>query len=113
MPEDLARYVKDGFQLVTEAHTAKLEVVVKEIEAQKISFRGWATPGQTLESAALDVARTTCRRAERKIATLAEAGGTENANILIFLNRLSDLLWLMARWVETNDPASSSASASD
>ena len=45
--------------------TAKLEALVREIEAQNISFKGWATPGATPGSAALDVARTVCRRAER------------------------------------------------
>src|SRR6266567_8262008 len=67
--EDLPRYVKDGYSLVTTDMTAKLEVVVKDIEAQKITYKGWATPGATLNSAALDVARTTCRRAERLVCT--------------------------------------------
>jgi len=57
--EDLPRYQKDGYSLVTPDLTAKLEVLVKEIEAQKITYQGWATPGGTLNSAALDVARTT------------------------------------------------------
>src|SRR5207247_101456 len=64
--EDLPRYVKDSYSLVTPDMAAKLEVIVKEIEAQKITYKGWATPGATLNSAALDVARTTCRRAERR-----------------------------------------------
>ena len=99
--EDLPRYVKDGFGLVTPALTAKLEGWVKEIEAQHITYTGWATPGATLNSAALDVARTTCRRAERRSAALQEAGQLPNAEIIIYFNRLSDLLWLFARWVET------------
>ena len=99
--DDLPRYSKDGFQLVTPALTAKLDLLVKEIEAQKITFAGWATPGATLNSAALDVARTVCRRAERSLCALAETGQLRNAEIIIYLNRLSDLLWLFARWVET------------
>ena len=99
--EDLERYVKGGFSLVTPELTAKLDVLVKEIEAQKVSFKGWATPGATTHSAALDVARTTCRRAERRVCDLADSGEMQNAEIIIFLNRLSDLLWLLARWVET------------
>src|SRR5262245_2898316 len=39
---DLERYVKDGFQLVTPAMTVKLDEVVREIEGQQISFKGWA-----------------------------------------------------------------------
>ena len=99
--EDLPRYVKDGFSLVTPELTAKLDQWVKAIEAQKISFKGWATPGSSQSSAALDVARTTCRRAERRVCAVQEAGSLRNPEIIIYLNRLSDLLWLLARWVET------------
>ena len=98
---DLPRYAKGGFTLVTPELTAKLDVLVKEIEAQNVSFKDWATPGATQHSAALDVARTTCRRAERRVFDLQAAGELQNTEILIFLNRLSDLLWLFARWVET------------
>jgi cob(I)alamin adenosyltransferase len=101
LTEDLPRYAKDGFTLVTPELTAKLEKLVKEIEAQNISFKGWATPGATKSSAALDVARTVCRRAERRVCDLQTAGELRNGEIIIFLNRLSDLLWLFARWVET------------
>ena len=99
--EDLERYVKGGFLLVTPAMTAKLDALVKEIESQNISFQGWATPGATQNSAALDVARTVCRRAERRVCDLQTAGEMKNDELIIFLNRLSDLLWLFARWVET------------
>jgi len=99
--EDLERYVKDGFSLVTPAMTAKLDALVREIEAQNISFKGWATPGATPSSAALDLARTACRRAERRVCDLPAAGELKNDEIIVYLNRLSDLLWLFARWVET------------
>src|SRR5580765_3512264 len=64
--EDLPRYVKDGHSLVTSRMTHQLDALVKEIEAHSVSFKGWATPGDTLNSGALDVARTVCRRAERR-----------------------------------------------
>jgi cob(I)alamin adenosyltransferase len=99
--EDLQRYVKDGYSPVKPELTAGLEKLVKEIEAQNITYRGWATPGATLDSAALDVARTTCRRAERRVCALQEADQLHNPEIIIYLNRLSDLLWLFARWAET------------
>ncbi len=100
-PQDLPRYAKDGYTRVAPELTAKLDVVVKEIEAQKVSFKGWATPGASPHSAALDLARSICRRAERRVFDLQSAGEISNAEILIYLNRLSDLLWLFARWVET------------
>jgi cob(I)alamin adenosyltransferase len=101
LTEDLPRYAKDGYPLVTSEMTAKLEELVKEIESQNVSFKGWATPGETKNSAALDMARTICRRAERRVCDLSEAGELKNAEIIIYLNRLSDLLWLFARWAET------------
>jgi cob(I)alamin adenosyltransferase len=100
-PDDLERYVKDGYPPVTPDMTAKLDTLVHEIEAQNISFKGWATPGATKNSATLDVARTVCRRAERRVCALKEAGELRNAEIVIYLNRLGDLLWLFARRVET------------
>lgn len=103
--EDLERYVGDGFHLLTPDHVAALDVRVRVLEEQDISFKGWATPGETVCAAALDVARTTCRRAERRVVALHEAGQLRNADILVFLNRLSDLLWLMARWAETHAEA--------
>ena len=84
-----------------------LDMLVQHLEAQKISFKGWATPGATVLSAALDVARVTCRRAERRVCALRESGETVNPEIVIFLNRLSDVLWLLARWAES--PATADA----
>jgi len=103
-PEDLARYVKDGYALVTPGLTAKLEVLIREIEAQNIKSDGWATPGATESSAALDVARTVCRRAERRVCALKETDALKNNEIIVYLNRLGDLLWLLARWVEIKAP---------
>jgi cob(I)alamin adenosyltransferase len=100
LPADLPRYVQDGYALATPALTARLDGLVQEIEAQKISFQGWATPGATPAAAALDLARTICRRAERRVYDLQAAGELQNGEILIFLNRLSDGLWLLARWTE-------------
>ncbi len=105
MAEDLPRYAKDGYTLTKPELTAKLEKIVREIEAQNISFKGWATPGSNLNSAALDVARSTCRRAERRVFELHANGELANGEILIFLNRLSDLLWLFARWADTTGTA--------
>jgi cob(I)alamin adenosyltransferase len=101
--EDLPRYVKDGFPVVTPAMTAKLDRIVQEIESQNVSFKGWSTPGENTGSAALDAARTACRRAERRVCALQESHQLCNIEIIVFLNRLSDALWLMARRAETGD----------
>jgi cob(I)alamin adenosyltransferase len=105
LPDDLPRYIRDGFSLVTTDWTAKIEQLAREIEVQNVSFKGWATPGATPASATLDVARTVCRRAERRVYELRVAGELKNTEIQIFLNRLSDLLWLFARWTESKSGA--------
>ena len=100
LEEDLPRYVKDGYSVVSKEMTARAEDLVKQIEAQEVTYKGWATPGATVHSAALDMARTTCRRAERRVCALMDSGDVRNGEILIYLNRLSDLLWLFARQTE-------------
>jgi cob(I)alamin adenosyltransferase len=99
--EDLPRYVKDGFALLKSEQTMRLETEVRAIEAQGRSPQDWATPGGSVAGAALDLARTVCRRAERCVCALQEAGELQNAEVLVYLNRLSDLLWLLARQEET------------
>jgi cob(I)alamin adenosyltransferase len=105
-PEDLNRYFENGYLPVTPDMTARLDALVKEIESQNVSFKGWATPGATPCAAALDLARTICRRAERHVCELKFTGELRNAEIILYLNRLSDALWLLARWVESKPGAS-------
>ena len=100
--DDFAQFEKDGFEHVTPEMTKRLDDAVAEIESQSITFKGWATPGHNQHSAALDVARTVCRRSERRVCELAEKESVPNREIVVYLNRLADLLWLLARWVETN-----------
>ncbi len=98
--EDLPRYVQSGYPVVTASLTSRLEEWIKKLEAEQPEFRGWATPGNNGCSAALDLARTVCRRAERRVCALQENGQLKNPEIIIYLNRLSDLLWLLAREAE-------------
>jgi cob(I)alamin adenosyltransferase len=98
--EDLDRYLKDGFQLTDGAMTDRLTGVVDDLEARLGKFKHWSVPGETIDSAALDLARTVCRRAERRVAALMAADGNFNREILRYLNRLSDLCWLLARYAE-------------
>jgi len=96
---DLPRYLKDGFSVVVPSMTAGLETAVKQLEQQDLKVHGWATPGVNLHSAALDMARTICRRTERRVCSLQPAEA-HNPEIIVYLNRLSDLLWLLARRAE-------------
>ena len=100
-PDDLPRYQKDGYQLTSAAMVDRLTAAIDELEKDKLlHYKGWAIPGSTIVSAALDIARTTCRRAERRIALLGEEEPSVNPEILRYLNRLSDLCWLLARYAE-------------
>ena len=100
-PEDLPRYINDGYGVTTAAMVDGLTAMVDDLEKNKlVNFKGWAIPGSTMVSAALDIARTTCRRAERRVADLGAAGSKVNPEILRYLNRLSDLCWLLGRYVE-------------
>ena len=102
VPEDRERYAAGGFQFVDAPSVDRLTAHIDDLEKNhRISYDGWATPGATSASAALDMARTICRRAERQVLVLAETGAPVNPEIVRYLNRLSDLCWLWARWVET------------
>jgi cob(I)alamin adenosyltransferase len=101
-PGDRERYVKDGFQLTTAAMVERISEVIFDLEKDKTLYpKDWVIPGKNPPSAALDLARTTCRRAERRVAAATDT----NPEILRYLNRLSDLCWILARYAETNLPA--------
>lgn len=100
--KDRERYLKGGYHLVTGAMVDRLTDVVNDLEKNyHVDFKHWATPGQSLSSAALDLARTICRRAERRVVDLSECPDHVNPEIIRYLNRLSDVLWLFARYIET------------
>lgn len=99
--EDMDRYVKDGFALTTAAMTDRLTAVIDDLEANRLAkFKDWATPGKNLNAASLDLSRTVCRRAERRVADLMATDPKLNPQLLRYLNRLSDLCWLLARVAE-------------
>jgi cob(I)alamin adenosyltransferase len=100
LSEDMPRYLKSGFSTVSGEMTAKLDQLIIAIEQQNGPFRDWAIPGVDLGSAALHLARTICRRAERRVCVLRESNELQNAEIAVYLNRLSDALWLLARVIE-------------
>jgi cob(I)alamin adenosyltransferase len=101
--EDLPRYATDGYPLLKRDHTAKLDQWIAQLEQDMPRFRGWATPGGNMAAATLDLARAVCRRAERRVCALQEEQQLQNPEIIVYLNRLSDLLWLLARHVEPRE----------
>src|ERR1700733_12867458 len=80
----------------------KLTDLVHKIEATEGILADWSLPGAHTESAAYEVARTVCRRAERNTVRLAESGQEVKPEVLAYLNRLSDLVWLFGRLIELN-----------
>jgi cob(I)alamin adenosyltransferase len=85
---------------ITQEMVDALEAHVHRIEAMPGILGDWSLPGEITDSAAMDVARTICRRAERLAVGLFEDGVLTNPHILSYLNRLSDLLWLFGRQLE-------------
>jgi cob(I)alamin adenosyltransferase len=77
-----------------------LTELVHKIEATEGLVSDWSLPGAHTEAAAYEVARTTCRRAERTVVRFIESGGPVDPNVLAYLNRLSDLIWLFGRLLE-------------
>jgi cob(I)alamin adenosyltransferase len=73
---------------------------VYSIEGKEGIISDWSLPGALPESAAFEVARTVCRRAERCIVRLVESGAEIHPQALPYINRLSDLIWLFARQIE-------------
>jgi cob(I)alamin adenosyltransferase len=97
LPEDRQRYVKDGFHIVDANMVDRVGDVIVDLEKDKSVYpKDWVIPGANPVSAALDLARTICRRAERHVATLKDP----NPEILRYLNRLSDFCWILARAIE-------------
>jgi cob(I)alamin adenosyltransferase len=97
---DTARWIASKFAKLDDTALARLDAAVAEIEARGLRFDGWATPGANPSSAALEVARTIARRAERRLVGLPALGRSVRPLLLRYTNRLADLLWLMAREAE-------------
>jgi cob(I)alamin adenosyltransferase len=100
-PSDRERFIKDGFSLTTAEMVDRISSVVFDLEKDKSLYpKHWVIPGATPVSAALDFARTTCRRAERQITAFSGDENNLNPEILRYLNRLSDLCWVLGRYAE-------------
>lgn len=100
-PEDLHRYEADGYARLQETDLDLLDRAIETMEKAEPQAKGWSTPGGSTAGAALDLARTVCRRAEREVWKLEKAQGNIRSLIPRYLNRLSDCLWLLERKAET------------
>lgn len=91
----------DRFGKTTSDDVAELERQTDELAAAIQLPQEFIIPGDTLPGAALDLARTIARRAERLVARMLHQGELGNAEILRYLNRLSSLLFVLARHEDT------------
>ena len=90
--------LKAGMTLVTAEMVTALEQEIDGLEADHPMPKEFVIPGESTSGAALDVARSSVRRAERRIVALAEAGGLPaDSQVMPYMNRLADLLFVMAR----------------
>jgi cob(I)alamin adenosyltransferase len=102
---EAAERLEDGISRTTGAMVADLEQKIDRYMSEVELPPKFVIPGGNQLSAQLDVARTTIRRAERRISALAEEGELQSETIVHLVNRASDLAYAMARFADVEDPA--------
>ena len=95
--EDVGRHAQSAFARLSEKDLARIDGLIATLESRYLSFDGWATPGANPLSLAFDRARVAARKAERRLVALPAQGRSPRPLLLQWTNRLSDLLWLLAR----------------
>ena len=103
----------EGRTKVSQAMVDGVEAVLADMEAHIAMPREFVVPGETLTSTALEEARTVLRRAERRAVTLHREGLIPGPHLLPYLNRLADLLWVLARAAEQAEARTATPSRMD
>jgi cob(I)alamin adenosyltransferase len=98
MPEDIQKLSRR----IAETDVRRLEELIDDLQKNVQLKNEFIYPGGTRISAQIDVGRTIIRRAERKAAKLKSEGQVDNADIHRYLNRLADMLFVLARYEEQN-----------
>ncbi|HEY7255464.1 MAG TPA: cob(I)yrinic acid a,c-diamide adenosyltransferase [Solirubrobacterales bacterium] len=102
---EAADRLEDGISRTTEAMVAELEERIDHYMGRVELPPQFVIPGGNQLSAQLDVARTTIRRAERRLSALNEAGELAGETVVHFVNRASDLAYALARFADVAEPA--------
>lgn len=99
LPDDEERYREKNYAALTDEDLAWITAEAHRFESQGVRFTGWARPGAegSLARAGLDFSRAVARRAERGVLALHESGQPVPEVVRLYFNRLSDLLWILAR----------------
>lgn len=104
---------EEGTHRVGSAMVEEIDRVLADMEAHIEMPREFVVPGETRTSAALELARTILRRAERRIVALHREGLIPDGHLLPYVNRLADLLWVLARAAEQAEARTSTPSRPD
>jgi cob(I)alamin adenosyltransferase len=104
----------DGYTRVSAEMMVGLDAILRESEAAIVMPHEFVVPGETRVSAAIEVARTIVRRAERRAVTLSQHDPViGDGHLVPYLNRLADLLWILARMAEQAESRSATSSRND
>jgi cob(I)alamin adenosyltransferase len=98
-PERRAK-LEPGVSRVTAEMVTALEPIIDDVTGRFDPPREFVLPGENRLAAALDVARTVVRRAERESVAAAHDGWLDDSHVVPYLNRLADLVYTVARWQE-------------
>jgi len=98
-PENRAKLTAE-VSLVTAGMVERLEPLIDDLTGRYTPPAEFVLPGENRIAAALDLARTVVRRAERAAVAAAKAGWLDSSQVVPYLNRLADLVYTMARWQE-------------
>lgn len=98
-PENYEAMTKQGLR-VTPEHVKWMEQIEEELKQEVEIPNRFIIPGDTVDGAALDLARTIIRRAERMAVKLLHDNVITNGEVIRYLNRLSDLVFIIARYIE-------------
>jgi cob(I)alamin adenosyltransferase len=104
---------REGVSRVSASMVEGLDTILREAEGHITMPTEFVVPGETPTSAALELARTIVRRAERRAVTLGAEGLIPGPHLLPYLNRLADLLWVLARAAEQAESRSAPPSRPD
>ena len=102
---DRLQQLRQHFETIGEQHVTDLDRLLRDLEAEVELPPAFTIPGASLASALLDVARCKVRDLERVAVALYDDGLIQNPVLLVWLNRLSDCIFMMARYVDRDLPA--------
>ena len=97
--------LRQHFRTIDENHVAELDELLAKLEDEVTLPPAFVIPGASTTSAMLDVARCKVRDLERAAVSLSSDGLIDNPHLLVWLNRLSDCVFMMARYVDRDLPA--------